>query len=80
MAHRFDLTKISTRELLGYLNRARICHSKYCNEHDNGYDPTDDGGDEIPIAELKAELATREHIPNKPEGKLLRRARAKRKT
>ncbi len=35
-------------------------------------------GGEFTVAEVKAELATREHVPNKQEAKEIRRARAKR--
>jgi len=31
----------------------------------------------VDIESIKSELATREHIPNKPEGKALRRAAAR---
>ena len=36
-------------------------------------------GSSITIADLKAELATREHVPNKVEAKEIRRAKAKAK-
>lgn len=41
-------------------------------------DITGPNGGTFTVAEIKAELAPREHIPNKPEAKELRRQRAKR--
>jgi hypothetical protein len=58
-----------TRVLLQWLNIARKC---------NGYDPFYDGlGDVFTIEEIKTELATREHIPNKKEAKEMRKQRAR---
>jgi hypothetical protein len=37
------------------------------------------GNAKVSVAELKAELATREHIPNKPEAKKIRQEKAKQK-
>ncbi|MNL91176.1 hypothetical protein D3C81_09060 [compost metagenome] len=66
----FDLKKQPTRILLKWLAKARKCGS--------GYDPTENGGNEISIVALKAELATREHVPNKHEAKAIRRAKKER--
>ena len=60
---------MSTRELLFTLGKARACGGWY-----SPYDAN--GGPGYTVEELKAELAGREHVPNKPEGKALRRAAA----
>lgn len=63
--HRQDwLKKASTRQVLTLLNAVRA----YGASFDDFYSFT--------VEELKAELATREHIPNKQEAKELRRKRA----
>lgn len=62
--HNFDLSKIRTRKLLKWLNKARACGG--------GYDPTDNHGPAISTEELKEELAKREHIPNKQEARQIR--------
>lgn len=59
----------STRQLLGFLDSARACGI--------GYDPTECGCYFLTIEQLKEELATREHIPNKRESKIIRQNRAK---
>lgn len=60
-----------TRKLLGWLRRARACGN-------GSYSPCDQApGTFISIEALKAELATREHIPNKAEAKAKRQAAAK---
>jgi hypothetical protein len=43
------------------------------------YDPFDTHLNYVSLAQIKAELATREHIPNKKEARQLRQARARRK-
>jgi len=68
-----DLTKIYTRALLKML-RSWHYQNWYLEIHDYSFNrdyhlPT--------IEELKAELATREHIPNKQEAKVLRQQKAK---
>lgn len=65
------LKEMPTRKLLQYLNSARGCGGSF--------DPTDCGCYYITVKQLKDELATREHIPNKKESKLIRRHNAKRK-
>lgn len=67
-----DLAKVHTRLLLKWLRKAHACGG-------TGYDPTNNHGSEILIAVLKAELAKREHIPNKQEAKILRQLKAKTK-
>lgn len=66
------LEGLSTRELLVYLKFARRFYGWYCpwdHKYDNVYTSE----------EIKTELAKREHIPNKKEGKALRREAARRK-
>jgi len=58
------LKKASTRQLLTLLNTVRA----YGNYPDDFYN--------FSVEELKAELATREHVPNKQEAKELRRKKA----
>ncbi|QBQ74822.1 hypothetical protein BcepSauron_442 [Burkholderia phage BcepSauron] len=41
------------------------------------YDPFDGGLRYITLAQLKAELATREHVPNKKEARAIRQQRAR---
>lgn len=65
----YDLKKQPTKVLLKWLDKARKCGS--------GYDPTENGDKEITISELKVELATRGHVPNKQEAKEIRRGKAK---
>jgi hypothetical protein len=43
------------------------------------YDPFDSGQFYVSLAQIKAELATREHVPNKKEARQIRQARARRK-
>lgn len=66
-----DLTQLHTRELLQYLQSARACGGTY-NPGDHDY-----GGIFFTILEIKAELAKREHIPNKQEGIAARRLKAR---
>lgn len=63
-----QLQTLTTRHLLGMLANVRFVDDHYAKE-DYGY--TAD--------EIKAILATREHIPNKKEGEILRRNRQKTK-
>lgn len=65
------LESLRTRQLMALLNDART--RGWCYEYVNGKEVT------IDHAEIKAVLDTREHIPNKPEAKALRREMAKRK-
>jgi hypothetical protein len=44
-----------------------------------GYDPREGWTSEVTIADLKAELSIREHVPNKIEAKEIRRAKARAK-
>lgn len=66
------LTAIPTRLLLKWLDLARKCNGSYS--------PTGCSSSEfqITVEDLKVELATREHIPNKREAKAIRQARARR--
>jgi hypothetical protein len=41
------------------------------------YDPLGDGRNFVSLAQIKAELATREHVPNKKEARKIRQERAK---
>lgn len=65
-----------TRLLLAYRDQFRIFESW-------GGDPTTDGMYTLPegltIDQVKTELATREHIPNKIEAKAIRKQKAKEK-
>lgn len=63
---KYDLSKIHTKTLLQWLNKCRKMYGEY--------DPYYDGrGTYIHMEQIKYELAKRPHIPNKIEGKLLRR-------
>lgn len=62
-----ELKTAPTRVLLEYLQKARGCGGSY-SPNDQFY---------FSIEDLKAELKTREHIPNKKEAKIIRRDRAK---
>ena len=65
----WDLTKEPTKVLLKWLRR-------YCRIGLR-YNPTDNVKDSISKEELKKELATREHIPNKKEAKAQRKHKIK---
>jgi hypothetical protein len=66
---RDEFKKMPTRELLVRYRGRYIGWNPYGDEHmDDSY-----------YLEMKAELNTREHIPNKKEAKAIRRAKAKRK-
>ena len=62
-----DLAILSTGQLLSYLQAARRCGGHYS--------PYESGGPSITIEEIKAELATRPHIPNRAERKQRQRLR-----
>ena len=65
----WDLSKEPTKVLLKWL--------RYSHKMGLGYNPTDDGKNFISKEELKKELATREHIPNKQEAKAQRKYKIK---
>lgn len=64
-----SLKKTPTRQLLQLLNSARACGGSF--------GPTDCGCYYITVTQIKNELATREHIPNKKEAKEIRRFNSK---
>lgn len=66
--HGYDLSRIHTRELLAWRDKCYACGGSY--------DPTENHGPEVSIKEIKAELAKREHIPNKKEAKAVRQQKA----
>lgn len=66
---REQIKKAGTRELLGWLNSARACGGWW-----SPCDKNSEFGHKF--EDIKAELDTREHIPNKQEAKALRRAAA----
>lgn len=66
-----SIQSLSTRELLSLLAAARRCGGRYYPSGEEGQ------GECLTVAELKAELATREHVPNKMESKLLRQQAAR---
>jgi hypothetical protein len=65
------LKNAHTRVLLKWLRSARACGGSFspCEESPGTF---------LSIEALKAELATREHIPNKAESRAIRQAAAKR--
>ncbi len=63
------LEKHHTRELIQMMNGAR--------KTGGFYRPFEWSQDEYSVDDVKEVLATREHIPNKKEAKVLRRAAAK---
>ena len=63
------LSEYSTRQLKQILDSARACGGSY-----QPYDY----GPAYEFSDIKAEMDTREHIPNKKEAKALRREAAKR--
>lgn len=67
MSNKKSLKDIHTKVLLIWLKKSRAFNS--------GYSP-DDGHTYHTTEELKEELATREHVPNKAEAKEIRRERA----
>lgn len=60
-----QLKGMKTKELLSLLKTARACGGSYIDCI------------EITIEQIKNELATREHVPNKIEAKIIRQKRAK---
>ena len=68
------LRSIETRQLMSWRERAYACGGYYTpfNHHSNS-------AMLFSIEDLKAELATREHIPNKKEAKVIRQTKAKEK-
>ena len=62
----YELEKLHTRVLMGYLRGAWACWGEY-NPTGLSSSPT------IPIAAIRAELAKRPHVPSKREGQKLRR-------
>lgn len=64
-----ELRNTPTRQLLGLLSTARACGGRF--------DPTEYGEYFITTGDIKLELSTREHIPNKKEARILRQCRAK---
>jgi hypothetical protein len=71
----YNLKAQPTRLLLQWKRKAYRCWGGAPNPH-AGYDPTECGGN-ISVADLKAELATRPHVPNKVESREARRLRQK---
>ena len=65
-----SLDRLSTRELMEYL--------QWCRKFNGWYSPWDGVGG-YTTAEVKAVLATREHIPNKAEARVKRQALARAK-
>jgi len=69
------LSKFHTKQLLRLLDQNRRHQCAVTNhDYDFGYKPSN-----YTTEELEAELATREHIPNKKEAKAIRQARAKKR-
>ena len=67
------LKGLHTRQLLAHLQKCRVFHGRY-DVLENDY-----SGWEVTTEQVKAELATREHIPNKIEAKAIRQERARMK-
>ena len=63
------LSTVPTRRLLACLKAARVDGCYFLGEY--GYGPS------VSFDEIKAELAKREHVPNKLESKLSRKRRKK---
>ena len=70
-----DLTKLHTRALLDILQGFREFYWEWWDGDDEP--PTVEEYFECTEEDLRAELATREHIPNKKEAKLIRQLAAK---
>lgn len=64
------LKETHTKVLLKDLEHARACGGRYSPWHPSSIEP-------FTIEELKAELALREHVPNKKESKEIRKAKKK---
>ncbi|MCA1026980.1 hypothetical protein LCM23_12840 [Cytobacillus kochii] len=71
------LKTLHTKELLRLLHSARHCGGSYNPFYENGY--AFQGSKWYTIDEIKKELATREHIPNKEEAKKIRQEKHKMK-
>lgn len=70
-----DLASMNTRHL-----KALLAEWRNVPDHDRYYEPDPDGVSYVKACErLRAVLATRPHVPNKNEAKLLRQQAAKRK-
>lgn len=69
------LKTLHTKELLQLLQSARQCSGSYNPFYESGY--AFEGSKWYSIREIKEELATREHIPNKKESKGIRQKKAK---
>lgn len=69
----FDLTALPTRSLLGLLKAARALGGRV---DPTSPEPYDGRGPHVTVADIKAVLATRPHVPNKREARALRQARA----
>lgn len=65
-----DLRQVPTRLLLSWLKRSR-------GAGQSGYSPNYPYPPFFTTEQIKAECATRGHIPNKAEGKILRRLQQK---
>jgi hypothetical protein len=80
---RCALTRASTRELLAWRDGCYRVHGGSLTpeqiEEGYGYDITNNGGSEVPLKMILAELGTREHVPNKQERAEIRRAKQKEK-
>jgi len=89
---KIDFAKFHTKQLLSILDSARAYRSRLfnygeMNEDDYlafkispvffGYDKYEPPYESVSFEELKAELATRPHIPNKVEAKKIRQEKAK---
>ena len=71
----YDLTKLHTRQLLKLYKRIRFSYLyDYCYEF-NWRDLIDEEKQET-LSLLQEELATREHVPNKKEAKMIRKEKA----
>ena len=66
-----EMKRLHTRHLLGELRHTYRCGCPYCWK-DSDWEQLRNYK-----AQLKQELATREHIPNKPESKAIRKAKIK---
>lgn len=74
------LKKLHTRQLLNLRNRIYRVSGGYWYKPENKmvYDVSENHqGMIVSLKQVKAELATREHVPNKKEAKALRQQRAK---
>lgn len=65
------------RESVYRVNGGRYFEYSENNDAEVFYDPFNDGRVCVSLAQIKAELATREHVPNKKEAKRIRQQRAR---